>query len=168
MNANRNSDKHSRGHGEGLISAISIGVVFIIIGIVFTITPDLPAKIGAFFRDITNIPFPFPASSSSTITLPGPANPASHAVVYIALMQFDLAIGILQILILALRLSMHSPTGKTAETVGNLIFWLGSAVLVNMFLLTGTTNGWFEYLGALIMLVGLTLVARAIVYFAKR
>lgn len=83
-------------------------------------------------------------------------------------MQFDLAIGILQILILALRLGMHSPTGKTAETVGNLIFWLGAAVLVNMFLLTGTINGWFEYWGAFIVLIGITLVARAIVYFAKR
>ena len=168
MHENQNSHKHSRGHGEGLISAISVGAVFIIIGIVFTITPDLPAKIGAFFRDITTVSFPFPASSSSTITLPGPLNPAIHGVVYTALMQFDLAIGILQILILALRLGMHSPTGKTAETVGNLIFWLGAAVLVNMFLAAGTINGWFEYWGAFIVLVGVTLVARAIVYFAKR
>ncbi len=168
MNENQNAHKQSRGHGEGLISAISVGAVFIIIGIVFTITPDLPAKIGAFFQDITTVSFPFPAGSSSTITLPGPANPAAHGVVYTALMQLDLAIGILQILILALRLSMHSPTGKIAETVGNLIFWLGAAVLVNMFLLTGTINGWFEYWGAFIVLIGVTFVARAIVYFAKR
>ena len=168
MNQNQNSHKHSRGHGEGLISAISVGAVFIIIGIVFITTPDLPAKIGTFFQDITSVSYPFPAGSSSTITFPGPANPASHGVLYSALMQFDLAIGILQILILALRLGMHSPTGKTAETVGNLIFWLGAAVLVNMFLAAGTINGWFEYWGAFIVLIGVTLVAMAIVYFAKR
>jgi hypothetical protein len=168
LNENQNSHKHSHGHGEGLISAISVGAVFIIIGIVFTTTPDLPAKIGAFFQDITTLSFPFPANSSSTISLLGPLNPASHGIVYTALIQFDLAVGILQILILALRLSMHSPTGKTAETVGNLIFWLGAAVLVNMFLAAGTINGWFEYWGAFIVLIGVTMVARAIVYFAKR
>jgi hypothetical protein len=168
LHENQNSHKHSRGHGEGLISAISVGAVFIIIGIVFTITPDLPAKIGTFFRDITSVSYPFPAGSSSTITLPGPLNPASHGVVYTALMQFDLAIGILQILILALRLGMHSPTGKTAETAGNLIFWLGAAVLVNSVLAVGTIDSWFQFWGALIVVIGVSLVARAIVHFAKR
>jgi hypothetical protein len=86
-------------------------------------------EIGAFFRNLTTVSYPV-SSATSTISLPAPANPAAHAVLYTALMQFALGIGILQMVILALRLRMNSPTGKTAETVGNLIFWLGTAVLV--------------------------------------
>jgi hypothetical protein len=63
---------------------------------------------------------------------------------------------------------MKSPTGKTAETVGNLIFWLGAAVLVNSVLAVGTIDSWFQFWGAFIIVVGVSLVARAMVYLAKR
>ena len=83
-------------------------------------------------------------------------------------MQFDIGIGVLQIIILALRLFYHSKTDKIAETVGNMIFWLGAAALVNTILQVGTLQSWFEYWGALIVIVGISFVARAAVYFVKR
>jgi hypothetical protein len=89
-------------------------------------------------------------------------------VLYNAVFQFDVAFGVLQLVILGLRVWVRSVTRRISETVGNAVFWLGAAILVNMFLLTGTLTGWFEYWAALIMLVGLSIVARALVYFARR
>jgi len=91
-----------------------------------------------------------------------------HLDLYSALIQFNIGIGILQVVILALRIAFHSKTDKISETVGNLIFWFGAAVLVSVFLQTATLEGWFTYWGALIVLVGVTLIARAIVHFARR
>ena len=79
-----------------------------------------------------------------------------------------MAFGVLQVFILGLRVWVHSRTRRIAETLGHAVFWLGAAVLVNMFLITGTLSGWFEYWAALIILVGVSFIARAIVHFAKK
>ncbi len=158
---------HHKGHEDGLITAIAVGSVFILIGVVFATNANLFNEIGAFFRNFTTVSYPL-SSATSTISLPAPVNPAAHGIFYTALMQFTLGVGILQIVILALRLRMKSPTGKTAETVGNLIFWLGAAVLVNSVLAVGTIESWFQFWGALIIVTGVSLVGRAIVHFVKR
>ena len=111
---------------------------------------------------------PFPGNPNSNIVLPAPANPAAHNALYNAVIQFDVGMGILQVLILGFRLNRHSRLGRIAETVGNMVFWFGAAVLVNTFLLTGTLSGWFQYWAALIVIVGVSTVARAMVYFTKR
>jgi hypothetical protein len=156
-----------KGQGETLITAIAVGSVLILIGMIFVINAGLPEKIVAFFQDIKTEPYP-PGSSTSNIFLPAPANPAAHGIVYAALFQFGVGIAILQMVILALRLIFKSPTAKMSETVGNLIFWLGAAVLVSSLLATGTSDGWFQFWGALIIVVGFSLIARGIVYFVKR
>lgn len=154
---------------EGIITAIAFGGFLILVGIVFAITPDLPTKITDFFNGFTNVVFPFPeGSATSTMSLPAPINPAAHSVLYTAVMQFDIGFGILQAIILALRLMVRSPIKKIAETVDHLIFWFGAAALVNVFLLAGTTSAWFEYWASLIILIGVGLVARAIVLLATR
>jgi hypothetical protein len=154
---------------EGIITAVAFGGFLILVGMVFAITPDLSAKITDFFNGFTNVVFPFPeGSSTSTMSLLAPANPAAHSVLYNAVMQFDIGFGILQAIILALRLMVHSPRRKVAETVDHLIFWFGAAALVNVFLLTGTTTAWFEYWASLIMLIGVGLVVRGIILLAKR
>jgi hypothetical protein len=85
-----------------------------------------------------------------------------------ALLQFDVAFGILQVFVLALRLWTRSTIRRISETLGNAVFWLGAAVLVNTFLLAGTLSGWFQYWAALIIVVGVSLVTRGLVYFAKK
>jgi hypothetical protein len=45
-----------------------------------------------------------------------------------------------------------------AETFSSIIYWLGSALLVQKMLIETTV--WFEYWAAIIMLLGLSLVAR--------
>jgi hypothetical protein len=47
-----------------------------------------------------------------------------------------------------------------AETFSSIIYWLGSALLVQKMLIETTV--WFEYWAAIIMLLGLSLVARAV------
>ncbi len=164
-------DSHHKSHkhptNEGLITAVAFGGFLITVGIIFVFNPSLPQWITDFFNNITIRPYP-PGSSTSNFFLPAPANPSAHIDLYSALIQFNIGIGILQIIILALRIIFHSKTDKISETIGNLIFWFGAAILVSTFLQTGTLEGWFTYWGALIVLVGVTLIARAIVHFAKR
>jgi hypothetical protein len=132
---------------------------------VFVFTPGIADKTTAFFNDITTITRNF---GSSTINLPAPAHPAQHLDFYRAFMNFMLGVGILQIAILALRLAVHSRVRRIAQSVGDLIFWFGAAVAVNVFLLAGTLNGWFQFWSALIVLIGVSLIARAFVYLVSR
>ncbi len=167
MNQNRTDRVYER-HHDGLITALAFGGFLVIIGLVFALNPNLWNQITTFLNSITDKTVPFQGSSSSNIVLPAPENPAAHNALYSAIMQFDIGFGILQVIILALRLNRHSRLGRIAETVGNMVFWFGAAALVNIFLLTGTLSGWFEYWAALIVVVGVSVVARAIVYFTKR
>jgi hypothetical protein len=155
-----------RSLNEGLITALAVGGAFIILGIVIVSTPDILQKTNAFFGDLTTVNYPL--GSSSTLQLPVPAHPAQHIVVFTALANFILGIAILQIVILPLRLIVRSPIRRIAETVGNLVFWLGAAVVANVSLLAATLVGWFQFWAWLIILIGLSLIARFAVYFATK
>jgi hypothetical protein len=152
---------------EGLITALSIGGFLIILGIVFGLTPNISQNTTKFFSDLANVTFPF-GSPGSTMSLFAPAHPADHQVFYSAVLNFLIGLGVLQIVILALRLAFHSWIRRIAQSVGDLIFWLGSAVLANVFLLAGTQSGWFQFWSLLIVLIGISLIARFFVYLAKR
>jgi hypothetical protein len=103
------------------------------------------------------------------IYLPAPISPASHTVVYGAVFQFCIGLSILQIIFLTLRLMMNSKINKTAETVGNLVYWFGLAYLVTTYLnSTTTTSAWFVFWAGVLIILGLSFVARAFVLFAKR
>jgi hypothetical protein len=167
FNQNPGESIREKRHEDGIITAIAFGGFLIIIGILFTLTPNLWQNITTFFDHLTTRTFPY-GSPGSTISLLAPADTAAHHALYTSLLQFDVAFGALQIFIFALRIRARSRIRRIAETLGNTIFWLGAALLVNSFLLPGTLKGWFEFWGALIVLVGISLVARAFVYFAKR
>jgi hypothetical protein len=160
--------RHERGRGlyEGLITAVAVGGFFVVLGLVIVTTPGIVGQTNAFFSDFTVQTYPL--SGTSQLWLPVPAEPAMHLGVFTAVMDFMLGIGILQIIILGLRLAAHSPVGRIAETVGNLVFWLGGAYVASVFLLAGTATGWFQFWASLIILIGGGLIARAIVYLAAR
>jgi hypothetical protein len=151
--------------GEGIISAVSVGAIFILVGgIYFTTLPtSLWDKIVAFFNSFSTVEI------SNNIQLPAPAVPSAHTVVYNAAFQFCIGIAILQIIVLTLRLILHSPIVKTAETAGNLVYWFGASYLVLTFLNSSTTvTTWFEFWAAILMVLGVSLVARALVLLAKK
>ncbi len=167
MNPTQNKPQQKRGLGENIITATAVGGTLIIIGLIFLLTPDLGGKIGSFFSDFTT--HFYQVSATSTMSLPVPAHLGSHALLYSAAAQFALGIGILQIIILAMRFGIHSRIGKIAETVGNLVFWFGAFYLASTFLTaTVTYTGWFAFWASLIIAVGVSTVVRGIVLLARR
>jgi hypothetical protein len=163
-NLNPQSSVHKA--GERLFSAISAGSVLILLGIVYVI--NLPNSLWNavfdFFGSFTLAQVP-----TTGIYLPAPISPASHAVLYGAIFQFCIGLGLLQIMFLALRLMMNSPIGKTAETMGNLVYWFGSAYLVTAYLNNTTTlSKWFVFWAGVLIILGLSLIARSFVLLAKR
>ena len=46
---NEESRRYSRGHHEGMLSAVSVGFFLILIGILFMSTPNLVDKLNTFF-----------------------------------------------------------------------------------------------------------------------
>jgi len=151
---------------EGLIRAVGFGGFLIVLGIVLAITPDIFGKTSAFFNDVTTQHLPFAGSLGNVILL-APLNPASHMDFYRAIMQFDIGIAALEAVILLLRLSLQR-IHRVPETVGNLVFWGGAAFLTNIYLLAGTLKGWFEFWAALVVLVGISLIVRALVHLVRR
>ena len=101
--------------------------------------------------------------------MPAPANPASYGVLYIAVFQFFLGLGILEIAILALRIVLNSPLPRKAETIENMVFGFGSSYLIITYLVNTTImSEWFVFWAGIILIVGLSLVARGFVLLAGR
>lgn len=153
------------GWHEGLITAVAVGGTFILIGLIVILTPNFTSKVGAFFGDFTFVYYPF---GSGTISFPAPENPQIHLSLFTSAMYFAVGIAVLQMVILPLRLAFKSRLSRIAETVGNLVFWAGAVVVANVFLLAGTVDGWFQFWASLIIIVGVSLIIRGIVQFAKR
>jgi hypothetical protein len=149
---------------EGLITALAIGGFLIILGAVFGLTPGIPQQLIDFFSDFTSTSSPF---GDGSLILPAPGNPTHHLEVYAALFNFMIGIAILQIAILVLRLFYHSPFRRISETVGNLTFWLGGALIAQAYLLNGTIEGWFTFWAALTIVIGVSLVVRGILHFFR-
>jgi len=159
---NESSKFSSSKYREGLFSAISAGFFFILVGTIFVTAPNLFDNIIAFFRgfDIVSVPH------TGNLLLPAPVSPSAHSDVYSAVTKFSLIWGLYQIAILALRFIVHSPLSKKTETVSNLVFWLGASYLINTFLIETAT--WFVFWATIIMLVGFSLIGRAVILAAMR
>jgi hypothetical protein len=152
-------------YNEGLFSAISAGFFFILVGAIFVTTPNLFGEILDFFGDFDLVRVP----NQPGWLLPAPAFPAGHSVVYSAAEKFSFALGVFQIVVLALRFVARSPWGKKAETVSNFVFWLGTSFLIHILLVESTNmHTWFVFCAGIVMLIGVSLVIRAIVLAVAR
>jgi hypothetical protein len=154
-----------RAFSESIITAVSVGTALILIGAIYVtaLPTSLWDKTVAFFSSFEILEVP-----STAIHLPVPADPAAHAVLYNAAFQLCIGIAVLQIILIALRLMFHSSTSKTAETAGNLVYWFGASYLVGTFLNSSTTvTTWFAFWAAILVVIGISLIARAVVIFAK-
>jgi len=163
-----NFGRYSHKYREGLISAISAGFFFVLVGAIFMTTPNLFDRIIDFFSDFELVPVP-----NLGIRLPAPEFPWVHLVVYRAVAQFFFVWGLFQMVILALRFVARSPLSKKAETVGNLVFCFGAGLLTRAFLIETTrwafltaTTRWFAFWSGIIMLIGVSLIIRAIILAA--
>jgi hypothetical protein len=151
---------------ENLFTAIFIGAIFILIALIYFIhlPSNLWDSIVKFFSSLT-----FAEVPGTGAVLPAPADPTAHAELFVAAFQFSLGIGILEIIVLALRIVLHSPVSRKAETVENIVFSLGTSYLIVTYLVNMTIQSeWFVFWAGIIMIFGLSLVARAFVLLAKR
>ena len=158
MNANK---EIPRKYPEGLFTAISAGFVILLVGAIFVITPNLFDNIVDFFKDITLVDVP-----NTDIMFIGPEFPRSHLTVYQAAGQFSIALAVFQFVMLALRFVFPSSWNKRSETVGNLVYWTGEAFLIQLLLVESTQ--WFTFWSTLIIVVGVSLIARAVVIAVSR
>ena len=161
MNYLNQSQEKSSQYEERLFTAITIGFSLLIVGILFVLTPTLYSETLDFVQS-----FGLVDVSNTDIVFPAPEFPRIHLTVYQAIGQFSIAWGLFQIVILALRFVIPSSWSKRAETVGNLVYWGGTAFLIQLFLIESTQ--WFVFWSILIIIVGFSLIARAIVMAVSR
>lgn len=151
---------------ESVISAISIGFVFILFGLIYVLAlpSNLLERMVAFFGSLALRQVP-----GMGISLPAPISPGTQVAFYTAVFQFCVGLVLLELLVLALRLMWNSPVRRTAETIGNLVFWLGAAILANTFLSSQTTvNTWFAFWSGILITIGLSMIARAAILLIKK
>lgn len=151
---------------ENLVTAIYIGAVFILLAVVYfaNLPNSLWNSLINFFSTLTLAPVP-----GTGFGLPAPQVPSAHIVLYTAAFQLALGVGIVEILILAIRVLLRSPVDRKAETIGNLVFWLGASYLIITYLVDITImSEWFVFWAGIIVVGGLALVARAFILIAKR
>jgi len=155
------SKETPRQYREGLFTAISVGFFLLLVGTLFVINPNLFGNILDFFKDFDTVDVP-----NTDITFLAPEFPNNHSLVYRAAGQFSIALGLFQIVILALRFFIPSSWGKRSETVGKLVFWVGAGFLIQSFLIE--TTQWFIFWSTIIMIIGVSMIARAIVMAVSR
>ena len=151
---------------EGLFTALYIGALFIILAFVYYIhlSDNLWDSLVNFFTSLTLSTVP-----TTGISLPVPANLANFGNLYVAAFQFSLGVGILEIIILALRVFLHSSVTRIAETIENIVFWFGASYLIIAYLVNMTISSeWFVFWAGIILIFGLALLARAFVILARK
>ena len=161
---------HAYRYRESLIGAVSAGFFLVLLGVLFIATPGLFSRTIDFFEGFGSVVVP-----RTTISFLAPTDPRIHGVVYTAAEQFCFAFGVFHVVILALRFAARSPTSKKADTIGSLIFWIGAGYLIRTFLLETmlpqrtsalALTTWFVFWAVLIVLIGVTLIVRAIILAA--
>lgn len=154
-----------RRHHDGMLSAVSIGFFLIVIGVLFVTTPNLSDSVVKFLSNFTT-----EQVGSTGIYIPVPQNLVNNGDVYMAVRQFSIIWGVFLIAMLGARFVFGSTVRRLSENVGDIVFWLGAAYLVQTFLVASTvdTTKWFEFWAAIIMLIGVSLIARGIFLAAAR
>ena len=147
-----------------MLSAISAGFFLILVGVLFITTPSLFDKIVTFVSH-----FQVTQVGNTNMYIPAPENVGAHLDLYLTARQFSLVWGVFLIAMLGARFILDSPLRRKAENVGGIVFWLGATYLIQTFLVqtaqatpqTINATKWFEFWAVIIMLIGVSLIARA-------
>ncbi|MGA2308930.1 MAG: hypothetical protein ABSG57_05200 [Candidatus Bathyarchaeia archaeon] len=166
---NQGSRGYTRRHYEGILSAISVGFFLILIGTMFVTTPNLLDKVVTFLSHFNVVQV-----GNTNIYVPAPEHLGDHIDVYLAAREFSLVWGVFLIAALGARFLFDSPLRRKAENIGDIVFWLGATYLIQTFLVAPTQTSvidvtkWFEFWAAVVMFIGVSLIARAIFLAAVR
>lgn len=151
---------------ENFITALYVGSLFIILAVVYLLNlhVNLVGNATGFVST-----FIFTQVPGTNVWLPAPANPAAYTTLYNAIFQFCIGIGVLEIAVLTVRSWFNSPIPRKAETIENIVFWLGTGYLVVTYLVNITIiSEWFVFWAGVILIAGLALIARSFVLMASR
>jgi hypothetical protein len=165
----------SRRHREGLLSAVSAGFFLLLIGTLFVINSNLYTDTVTFFSNFNatsavpntqaQLPAPDAQLSENNITVRN-----ANLDVYSAAQQFSLAWGIFLIALLVLRFAFDSTWRRKARNISDIVFWFGAIYLIQTWLIGPTNNPpspataqpWFQFWSMIIVLIGASLIVRAI------
>ena len=136
-------------------------------GTLFLVTSGLFEGVIDFFKDFDTI-----RVLSTDVYLPAPRTLTSHMVVYETARLFCLYWGVFLVALLIARFVLHSSWRKKAENLSDIVFWLGAMYLIQTMLLDVSValsyTDWFAFWAAIIMLLGVSLIVRAIVLAGVR
>jgi len=159
---NGNSTTIPHRYREGLLSAISVGFFFILAGTIFINTPNLPEKAIDFSQS-----FEVVRVAETQVYLPAPKIPSVYVAIYQAVGLFSLLWAFFEIAMLIVRISGGSPLRRKVDGASNVAFWLGAYYLIGVFLdETVTQSRWFAFWAAIVVLTGVTLLVRAVIWAA--
>ena len=162
MNGSSSTNPHK--YREGMLSAISVGFFFILAGTIFITTPDLPEKVVDFFQPQN---FEVIRVSNTQVYLPAPKTPSAYVTIYQAVGLFSLLWAFFEIAMLIVRISAGAPPRRKVDGASNVAFWFGAYYLIGVFLdETVTTTRWFAFWAAIVVLIGVTLLIRAVIWAA--
>lgn len=151
---------------ESVLAAVSFGFFFILLGAIFVASPGLYDGVGTFFNSSSWTTYKV---ANSNVTLPVLASPGAHVEVYQAVFEFCLVWGLFQIVLLVSKFVFGSVPRRKARTASSVVFWLGASFLVNTYLNASTTTDlWFRFWAAVIVLLGISLIIRAAARLAMK
>jgi hypothetical protein len=142
-----------------------VGFFFILAGAIFITNPNLPGNVVEFFQpqnfEVVRVP-------STQVYLPAPKLPNET---YVTICQagglFSLLWAFFEIAMLIIRVFAGSPLRKKVDGTSNVAFWLGAYYLIGLFLdETVTQPRWFAFWAAIVVLIGVTLLVRAVIWAA--
>jgi len=149
---------------ESLITYVYVGSIFIVLALIFVINNGVWSSLVNFFSSLILAPVP-----GTSISLPAPLIPAAYTHLYTVAFQFSLGIGILEIVVLIVRILLSSPIARKAETIENLVFWLATSYLILSYLSKiSIQTEWFIFWAGIILIAGLSLLARAFILMVRR
>ena len=131
--------------------AISFGVFLILLAVFYLATPSLLGEGRAFVQDFK------PVQISQNFWWLEPST--NHPLLYNAAAQFCYAFGLVHVAVLALLLVKKSSARQRARTFSDIIFWLGMGYMFGI--LSSGTFPWISFVGAFIILVGISIVIRS-------
>lgn len=138
---------------DDFAGAISFGAFLILLAVLYLANPSLPNEAMAFVRDFR------PVEISQNFWWLEPSS--NHPVLYSAAEQFCYLFGFVQVAILGLKIAKRSSIREKARSFSDIIFWLGASYGFGM--LSSGALAWIPFLGVLIVLIGISIVARSTV-----
>ncbi len=136
---------------DDLTEGIAFGAFLILIALIYLTTPSLLSEVESFLHDIK------PVQITQNFWLLEPST--NHPVLYNAVQQFCYLFGVVQVIILAVKFAKKDSVRQKARTFSDIIFWVGAGYVFGT--LSDGALVWVPFIGALVVLVGLSILVRS-------